>query len=88
MPVDTGIKTLLVEKLEDNNETLGDIIECTSTEEQLSKQVVTWRENVTPFVAWTAKSVYFSVDYDGSVSVARVPRNPGEVLVDHIKVVY
>lgn len=30
-----------------------------------------------PFFAWSERWVYFSLEYDGRLSISRVPRHPG-----------
>ncbi len=37
-----------------------------------------------PLRAWSEEYVYFSVAYDGSKCVSRVPRNPCNVACEHI----
>lgn len=36
------------------------------------------------FTAWTKNRVYFPWTYDGSEAVASVPRNPCDVLTEHV----
>ena len=37
-----------------------------------------------PFTLWTMDWVYFPTEYDGAEGVARAPRNPIELAMDHV----
>ena len=79
-------KQMLAQEMAKHGETFGDIEVCTIDEAEL------WREfyagyggtEGTPFRAWSARRVYFPVEYDGAEGVESVARNPEFVEVRHI----
>lgn len=79
-------KKLLTEELEFNGETFDDIESITLTEEQLLKSFDSGYgvPEGEPFTAWTAKHVYFPVQYDGSEWVTSVSRHPDGKPTGHI----
>lgn len=74
------------EALAQNGEGWGDIVESTLTESQLDERFGGGFGNHEgcAFTLWTINRVYFPVEYDGSESVASVPRNPCSEATEHI----
>ena len=65
---------LIKEKMEENCETLKDIVGSTLTDEELYSERDEF--HLTAFTFWTKKRVYFPVTYDCQEWIDSVPRNP------------
>jgi hypothetical protein len=75
-------KILIDEVLEELNEPL---IASTLSPEELNREFdcgYGLKEGV-PFTAWSENWVLFPIDYDGSESVGRAPRNPCGIKMFH-----
>jgi len=70
------------------NDVLGEgenIIHCTLSDEEMAVKFdggYGWPEGK-PFTAWSETHVYFPLEYDGSESVGRVPRDPCDESMEH-----
>jgi hypothetical protein len=64
----------------------GDVIETTLTNADLDKEFDSGFGGTEgcPFTLWTAKRVYFPVQYDGAEWVDSVSRNPDGIATEHI----
>ena len=84
--MNTNWRELLIGELEGNKESWDDVIYTTLSEGQLSTNFDNGfgGEEGCPFTLWTRKRVYFPVCYDGSESVASVPRDPCDKVTYHI----
>lgn len=71
-------KALLQEAMKDRDETLADLESITLTDAELAKEFDDGygASEGEPFTAWTAKTVYFPVVYDGAEWVGGVSRHP------------
>ncbi len=81
----TNWKTLLEQAMEDKEETLGDIVSNTLTEEEMLRKFDNGygAEEGIPFTVWTENTVYFPICYDGSEWVGSVSRNPNGLATTH-----
>ncbi len=81
----TNWKTLLEQAMEDKEETLGDIVSNTLTEEEMLRKFDDdyGAEEGIPFTVWTENTVYFPICYDGSEWVGSVARNPNGLATIH-----
>ena len=72
--------------MHNRGETWADIESCTLTDEQLDRRFDAGYGTAEddPFTVWTAKTVYFPVEYDGSEKVGCVSRNPDGKPTEHI----
>lgn len=73
------------EEMEHQNETWGDVVGTTLTDEEMDQEFddgFGGAEGV-GFTLWTEKRVYFPVVYDGSEWVGSVPRNPCDEETQH-----
>ena len=70
----------------ERGETFSDIESITLTEDELAKEFDNGygASEGKPFTAWTAKSVYFPVVYDGAEWVSGVSRNPDGKPTSHV----
>ena len=68
----------LTQAMEENGETLADLVSTTLTEADLKREFYEGYGGVAgvPFTAWTEKTVYFPICYDGSEWVGSVSRHP------------
>lgn len=76
----------LIQAMEQNGETLDDIVSNTMTDEQMDVKFISdygSTEGI-PFTVWTKNKVYFPVEYDGAESVGCVSRNPDGKPTEHI----
>lgn len=84
--MDTCWKELIQEEMKERNETFADLESCTLSDGQLTTQfdsdISAGIEGV-PFTAWTAKTVYFPVRYDGAEWVGSVSRHPDGQATEH-----
>lgn len=81
----TTWEKLLTETMEERGETLADLEATTLTEADLKREFrggYGGTEGV-PFTAWTAKTVYFPICYDGSEWVGSVSRHPDGKPTEH-----
>jgi hypothetical protein len=74
-------KNLITEALDKRGETWGDVVACTLTEDELSREFEDGfgRPEGERFTVWTAKFVYYpspAADYVGEEWCDSVPRNP------------
>lgn len=74
----TTWRELLEEALEDRGEKLADLEANTLTEADMEREFYDGYGSTegVPFTAWTAKTVYFPLCYDGNEWVGSVSRNP------------
>lgn len=78
-------KELIKEEMKERNETFADLESCTLSDGQLTTQFDNGyggKEGV-PFTAWTAKTVYFPMCYDGAEWVGSVSRHPDGQATKH-----
>ena len=78
-------KEMLHEAMAERGETLADLEANTLTEADMVKEFNSGygRTKGDPFTAWTAKSVYFPICYDGAEWVGSVSRHPDGKPTDH-----
>ena len=71
-------KKLLEEAMQDRGETLADLEANTLTGADMVKEFDSGYGGTegAPFTAWSAKTVYFPIQYDGSEWVGSVSRHP------------
>jgi hypothetical protein len=76
----------LAEELNNQQETLDNIVSITLTVEELNTFFDSnyGRLNGKPFTAWTKTRVYFPINYDGSEFVSSASRNPDGMPTAHI----
>lgn len=74
----TNWKELLQEAMAARSETIADLESITLTEADMGEQFDPGfgGTNGKPFTAWTAKTVYFPLCYDGAEWVGSVSRHP------------
>lgn len=79
-------KKLLGVELQARGESWGDIEATTLTEEQMAApfDAESPRVEGVPFTVWTARRVYFPVEYDGQEWVGSVAREPDGVPTKHL----
>jgi len=73
---------LLREKVEENGDSLEDIVGSTLTYKEIASKCDT--DNLPAFTVWTKEWVYFPATYDGSEWIDSVRRNPSLTPTDHI----
>lgn len=68
----------LTAALKDNGETLADLVSTTLTEADMDEEFNDGYGGINgvAFTAWTAKTVYFPICYDGAEWVGSVSRHP------------
>jgi len=75
----TSWREEIMEVLEKTGDKASHLI-TTLSEEDLDKPLndtySLYSEDITPFVAWSDRYVYFSHNYDGMASIEYVPRHP------------
>lgn len=84
--MDTCWKKLIENEMKERNETFADLESCTLSSAQLTAGFNSDFGAVqgVPFTAWTAKTVYFPVCYDGAEWVGSVSRHPDGKATEHI----
>lgn len=82
----TNWRKAITEALKDNGEAWSDVIACTLTPDQRDIEFSAdyGTSEGKPFTAWTKNYVYFPAVYDGSEWVESVPRNPCDVVKEHV----
>lgn len=78
-------KAMLEDAMKDRNETLTDLEAITLTEDEMVKKFDSGYgcTEGKPFTAWTAKTVYFPICYDGAEWVGSVSRHPDGNPTEH-----
>lgn len=81
----TNWKTLLSAAMSRRGESLADLKSCTLTLAELMQEFDPGYGRVEgmPFTAWTTKTVYFPICYDGAESIGSVSRNPDNIPTLH-----
>ena len=71
--------------MEYRDETFADLESCTLSDGQLTTQFNNdyGSKKGVPFTAWTARTVYFPVCYDGAEWVGSVSRHPDGQATEH-----
>lgn len=79
-------KKMLEQEMESRGETLADLVANTLTEEEMLEEFDSGYGGTEgkPFTAWSGKSVYFPVQYDGAEWVGSVSRHPDSEPTNHI----
>ena len=74
----TTWEELLAIAMEDRSESMADLESSTLTDAEMAEEFDSGRGGTKgkPFTAWTAKTVYFPICYDGSQWVGSVSRHP------------
>ena len=76
---------MLVEAMKSRGEELSDLIANTMNDAEMEKAFDSGyggTEGI-PFTAWTEKTVYFPIQYDGAEWVGSVSRHPDGIPTDH-----
>ena len=68
-------KQMVAEEAANNND-FSEVI-YNITKEEYEKPFYHTDSEVSPFIGWSHDYVYFSLDYDNSISIKSVPRYPG-----------
>lgn len=74
----TNWKEMLENAMEERGEVLSDLVSNTLTEDEMNRKFDSGyggTEGV-PFTAWTERTVYFPICYDGAEWVGSVSRHP------------
>lgn len=81
----TSWKEMLERELGNRGETLSDLESITLNEEEMNMDFDAGYGCIegTPFTAWTAKTVYFPICYDGAEAVGSVSRHPDGKPTNH-----
>jgi len=81
----TSWQELLVQAMSDQGDTLQDIVACTLSDREMAKKFNSGYGGTegAPFTLWTAKAVYFPVQYDGAEWVGSASRHPDGVPTQH-----
>ena len=81
----TNWKELLEEEMKERNENFADLESCTLSDGQLEEKFFAGYGGTggLPFTAWTAKTVYFPVCYDGAAWAGSVSRHPDGQATEH-----
>lgn len=79
-------RKLIASAMQNNGETIDDIVSNTLTEEQMNVEFDDGYGSVEgePFTVWTKNYVYFPVMYDGAEWAGSVPRNPNGAPTEHV----
>lgn len=75
----------LIEAMQERGETFADLESITLTDAELDAEFDAGYGGTEgkPFTAWTAKTVYFPICYDGAEWVGSVSRHPDGKPTDH-----
>ena len=78
-------KTLIDEAMESVGETLDDLVSNTLTESEMEEEFSNGFGRVysKPFTAWSEKTVYFPICYDGMTWAGSVSRHPDGLSTEH-----
>ena len=82
----TTWRKLLVDTMEETNESFADIESSTLTEAELDTEFDNGYglSEGAPFTVWTKNHVYFPAVYDGAEWAASVSRNPNGHATNHV----
>ena len=78
-------RELLIEAMDSRGESLADLISNTLTDAEMEKEFDSGfgSSEGKPFTAWSEKTVYFPIVYDGAEWVGCVSRNPDGIPTPH-----
>ena len=77
---------LIEREMKERGETFADLVSITLSEEELDRKFDADEYGGlegTPFTAWTERTVYFPLSYDGSEFVGSVSRHPDGKPTEH-----